>query len=85
VLRPLVTFGGVVRLGTYLVGAALRNARLEALLDPTPLEATVERLIPFERLEANVADGRVTAAAVATAAHTGRSVVFTATTGEVPG
>jgi NTE family protein len=85
VLRPLITVGGSLRVGRYLLGATVGHGRLEALLDPEPLTDTVERLIPFGRLERNVAEGRVTAAVVATAAHTGRSVVFTATSGEVPG
>lgn len=85
VLRPLVTPSGSFRIGRYLAGAAIGRGRLDALLDPSPLTATVDRLIPFDRLAANVADGRVTAAVVATASRTGRTVVFVATSGEVPG
>jgi NTE family protein len=85
VLRPLVTPAGSLRIGRYLAGAALGRGRLDALLDPAPLTQTLDRLIPFDRLAANVAAGRVTAAVVATAARTGRTVVFVATAGEVPG
>jgi len=47
------------------------------LLDPAPLQDTLARLIPFERLERNVAAGALTAAAVVTTAYdTTRSVVF---------
>ena len=45
----------------------------------------MERLIPFGRLGDNVAAGRVTAAVVATSSQTGRTVVFVATRGDVPG
>jgi NTE family protein len=85
VLRPLVTPAGGVRVGRYLAGAALGRGRLDALLDPSPLAATVERLIPFDRLAGNVSSGRVTAAVVATSSRTGQTVVFVATRGDVPG
>ena len=85
VLRPLVTPAGSFRVGRYLAGAALGRGSLDALLDPSPLAATVERLIPFGRLGDNVAAGRVTAAVVATSSQTGRTVVFVATRGDVPG
>lgn len=85
VLRPLVTPAGSFRIGRYLAGATFGRGRLEALLDPVPLEQTVGRLIPFGRLADNVAAGRVTAAVVATASRTGRTVVFVATRGDVPG
>ena len=55
----------------------LLSTHVPALLDATPLRATLERLIPFERIEHNVAAGTIHAAAVvATSALTGRSVVF---------
>jgi NTE family protein len=85
VLRPLVTPGGSLRLGRYLAGAAFGRGRLDALLDPAPLAKTVERLIPFDRLAGNVEAGRVTAAVVATSSRTGRTVVFVASRGDVPG
>ena len=85
VLRPLVTPAGSFRIGRYLAGATFGRGRLEALLDPSPLEQTVERLISFDRLADNVAAGRVTVAVVATASRTGRTVVFVATRGDVPG
>ena len=85
VLRPLVTPAGSLRIGRYLAGAAFGRGRLDALLDPAPLAQTVERLIPFDRLAANVDAGRVIAAIVATASRTGRTVVFVASRGDVPG
>jgi NTE family protein len=85
VLRPLVTPAGSLGVLRYLAGAAIGRGRLDALLDPKPLTDTVDRLIPFDRLAANVHAGRVTAAVVATASRTGRTVVFVATQGDVPG
>ncbi len=85
VLRPLVTPTGSLRISRYLAGAVLGRGRLDALLDPAPLARTVERLIPFGRLADNVNAGRVTAAVVATASRTGRTVVFVASRGDVPG
>jgi NTE family protein len=65
-------------LGRYLAGAlGIRRARVPALLNPSPLAATVERLIDFGRIGENLAAGRLSAAAVvATSALTSRSVVF---------
>ena len=55
----------------------LLSTHVPALLDATPLRATLERAIPFDRIEHNVAAGTIHAAAVvATSALTGRSVVF---------
>jgi NTE family protein len=78
VLRPVTSPRGLLRLLRYagqLLG--LRRPRVRALLDPAPIEATLARLLSFEQLERNVADGRLDAAAVAvTSALTSRTVVF---------
>jgi len=77
-LEPIGSPRTVARLARY-VGQFLRipGARLDALLDPTPLSATIQRLVAFDRLERNVADGTLRAAAVvASSALTSRSVVF---------
>jgi NTE family protein len=85
VLRPLVTPAGSVRIGRFIAGAALGHGRLDALLDPSPLKKTVEKLIPFDRLADNVNARRVTAGVATTSSRTGRTVVFVATRGDVPG
>src|SRR3954466_4811125 len=55
----------------------LLSLHVPALLDASPLQGTLERAIPFDRIQAHVDDGRLLAAAVvATSARTGRSVVF---------
>ena len=55
----------------------LFRTHIPALLDASPLPATLERVIDFEAIVNNVASGDLLAAAVvATSAHTGRSVVF---------
>jgi NTE family protein len=73
-------------LGAKEIGRALRSladlagipgVRSWSLLDPTPLTATLERLIRFKQIRQNVAGGALSAAAVvATSAASGRSVVF---------
>ncbi len=78
VLRPLLS---PAELATTLgsIGEFFRipGARLWSLLDPAPLAGTLRRLIPFERIHANVQDGTLHAAAVvATSAATSRTVVF---------
>jgi NTE family protein len=53
------------------------GARLESLLDPTPLSATVREHVDFVQIERNVRAGALDGAAVvATSALTSRSVVF---------
>ena len=55
----------------------LFSTHVPALLDATPVQRTLERVIPFDRIQRNVDSGAIAAAAVvATSAHTGRSVVF---------
>ncbi|HSD76289.1 MAG TPA: patatin-like phospholipase family protein [Solirubrobacteraceae bacterium] len=78
VLAPLPSLGDAARLGRYLAAfAGIRGARVDRLLDPTPLPATVRRLVRLDRLDRNVGNGVLRAAAVvATSAATARSVVF---------
>jgi len=67
-----------VRIGGY-AGEVLGvpGARLESLLDPEPLRATLRERIEFGRIARNVRVGKLAAAAViATSALTSRSVVF---------
>jgi NTE family protein len=76
VLEPLVSPGEistVLRLGASL---ALRGVSPLSLLDPAPLGATLNRLIDFERIHANVGVALKACAVVATAAYTNQSVVF---------
>ena len=55
----------------------LHRTHLPALLDASPLSSTLNRVIDFEAIADNVADGElISAAVVATSALTGRSVVF---------
>jgi NTE family protein len=78
VLRPLVSLGAVPRLLPLVAQlAGLPAGRAMALLDPTPLTETLERVVSFRRLRRNVADGHIhVAAVVATSGLTSRSVVF---------
>ena len=77
-LRPLVSrseLGALLGAGAMLAG--LPGGDLPALLDPTPLRRTLNRLVSFERIARNVKDGSLTAAAVvATSYASTRSVVF---------
>lgn len=78
VARPLVSPSSAVRLAEY-AGEVLGvpKARLESLLDPGPLRATLKQSIDFGQIELNVQAGDLDAAAVVgTSALTGRSVVF---------
>jgi NTE family protein len=55
----------------------VRRTRIHALLDPTPLEATLARIVDFDQVERNVERGVLESAAVTTtSALTGRTVVF---------
>ena len=87
VLRPLWRQAPLVAL-RYLSETldVVRAGRLRGLLGVEPLGRTLERLVDFEQMHRNVADGTVDAVAVcATVVRTGRVVVFTETTdGQVP-
>jgi NTE family protein len=78
VLRPLVSVSEVRRLGAY-VGEVLGvpRARARSVLDPAPLRSTLNDLIEFRRIHANVEAGHLIAAVViATSGVTNLSVVF---------
>jgi NTE family protein len=77
-LRPLASPSELARvLGAAAMFARLPGADPSALLDTSPLRATLERLVSFERIENNVEDGTLTAAAVvATSYASTNSVVF---------
>jgi NTE family protein len=60
---------------------SLPGVRLPSLLDPTPLQANLSRWIDWQALHRNSRERRVEAiAVVATAARTGRTVVFVEST-----
>lgn len=78
VLKPLLSLSEGARASSYVrevLGS--RRAHTYSLLDPSPLTSTLRKLIEFERIHANVKDGRLrTAAVVATSGRTNTSVVF---------
>jgi NTE family protein len=78
VLKPLLSVSEGVRLWSYLrevLGS--RGAHTKSVLDPAPLSSTLRKLIPFERIHANVSAKHIsTAAVVATSGRTNTSVVF---------
>jgi NTE family protein len=78
VVRPLLLrqfpLGALRYLGEVL---SVPGVRLSSLLDPRPVEQSLERWIDLEQAHRNVSDGLVDALAVtATAARSGRTVVF---------
>ncbi len=78
VLRPLVSLSEGARLWSYALEVlGSHRAHTNSLLDPAPLAATLNELIPFERIHRNVQAGHLrTAAVVATSGRTNLSVVF---------
>jgi NTE family protein len=78
VAKRILSGGSLSRLGDYAGEVlGLPGARLESLLDPEPLRATLRERIDFGQLQDNVKSGKLDAAGVvATSALTGRSVVF---------
>ena len=77
VLAPIISARALGRTGSYvrqLLG--LVGPRIDALLDPEPLPATLARIVSFDQIRDNVAAGRVTVAVAATSAYSGRTVVF---------
>jgi NTE family protein len=78
VLAPLLSRAELARaLGSVGDFLGLPGAHLWSLLDPAPLARTLKSRIRVGRIHANVAAGRLRAAAVvSTSAHSGGSVVF---------
>jgi NTE family protein len=78
VVERLLSAGSALRLGEYAGEVlGLPGVRLDSLLDPEPLRATLRERIDFDQLERNVQARELDAAAVvATSALTNRSVVF---------
>src|ERR1700730_9755167 len=65
VLKPLVSFSEGMRLGSYLREVwGSRRAHTYSLLDPTPLTATLSKLIAFDQIHTNVGAGHLATAAV---------------------
>lgn len=78
VARQLIS-GTSLRRAVAYVGefVGVPGSRLDSLLDPTPLRATLRKHVDFGQLADNVEGGLVgSAGVVATSALTGRSVVF---------
>ena len=78
VMAPLTSPRSVLRSLRYLGRLIwLKQPRIDALLHPDALPATLERIVAFDRLRANLDGDVVRAAAVATtSALTSRTVVF---------
>lgn len=78
VLDPLLSAGALLRLGQYageILG--IPGLRLESLLDPEPLRASLRARVAFDQLQRNIDAGLLDmAGVVATSALTSRSVVF---------
>jgi NTE family protein len=77
-LEPIGTLGGEpVRRRILAQILGVRRQRIHAVLDPTPLEATLARIVDFDQVQRNVSDGALDSAAVTTTSGlTGRTVVF---------
>ena len=78
VLKPLLSLRSLGQMLRYIGQlAGLVRTPPSSLVDPSPLEPTLGRMIPFTQLHRNVEQGIVeTAGVVATSALTSRSVVF---------
>jgi NTE family protein len=78
VLEPILSVQELRRVGSYLGGViGVRGARLDSLLDPSPLTKTLTGFISFKRLQRNVSERKLRAVAVvATSGLTNLSVVF---------
>lgn len=78
VIRPILAWQVPITALRYAGGVlSLPKVRVPSLLDPEPLRKNLERWIDWRRLHRNVREGRVHAVAVvATAARSGRTVVF---------
>ena len=77
-LAPFGAFGGEpVRRRIVAQALGVQRTRIHALLDPSPLEKTLARIVDFDQVARNVEEGALDAAAVATtSALSGRTVVF---------
>jgi NTE family protein len=77
VFAPLIAPVGMARfvryIGEFLPVSSLHTA---SILDPEPLEQTLEKLVDFERLSENIREQRMALGVVSTPAHSNRSVVF---------
>ena len=76
VLAPLVSPGEISAMARLAGSLLLRGVSPLSLLDPAPLKSTLERLIDFARIHANVGAALDACAVVATAAYANQSVVF---------
>jgi NTE family protein len=78
VIRPILRYQLPLTVLRYAAGLlSLPGARVASLLDPTPLARSLERWMSWDDLHRNVTAGVVQGVAVvATAARTGRTVVF---------
>jgi NTE family protein len=81
VIRPILLYQMPLTVLRYTGGLlSLPGMRLTSLLDPTPLQHSLERWMNWTDLHHNIEQGLVHAVAVvATAARTGRTVVFVET------
>ena len=76
------TLAGGLRYAAALAGLPVR---VPSLLDTTPQRATLDALVPWDRLHATIADGPVDAVAVVTTrVDTGATVVFVEKKASVP-
>ncbi|MEW6273410.1 MAG: patatin-like phospholipase family protein [Thermodesulfobacteriota bacterium] len=66
------------------LGGVTGRVGARSLLDTRPLRRLLRERIPFERLDANVASGRLTVALVATDLRTSNGVVFLHASPDVP-
>jgi NTE family protein len=74
-----------LELDQIIASPLLPRLHRDALLDPSPIEQTLERLVDVDRIASNVAARRIEAAAVvATSNASGGSVVFHAGGPDVP-
>jgi NTE family protein len=78
VIRPILRYQLPLTALRYAGGLlSIPGARVPSLLDPTPLARSLERWMSWDDLHRNITEGVVQGVAVvATAARTGRTVVF---------
>lgn len=85
VIRPILRYQMPLTALRYLGGLlSVPGARVPSLLDPAPLERSLQRWMSWDDLHRNVTEGLVHGiAVVATAARTGRTVAFVETDTEL--